>query len=315
MSAIVLLLSLGTRGHALDPVHASADLHLGNLRVAKILFLGNSITLHGPAEQIGWSGNWGMAASAAEKDYVHLLVARVKNATRGEPQVMVRNLADFERQYATYDLGAGLKEALDFQADVIIIALGENVPALSTSEAQTAYRLAFVKLLKTLRQRGRPAIFVRSTFWAEPIRNQLMAQACQESGDVFIELKDLDKDEGNFARAERKFEHAGVAAHPGDKGMQAIADGIWQAIETTIVGCELAGVPWTDGGRTCRFARSAAHLERDRERRLEDSHPRPRLVVARDLAEPDMGHDRHRGRHTTVRRLRGSRQWSRSCTT
>jgi outer membrane protein assembly factor BamB len=231
LSAIALLMSLGARGNALEPLHAAADLRVGHLRVAKVLFLGNSITLHGPAEQIGWSGNWGMAASAAEKDYVHLLVARLTNAAQGEPRVMVRNLADFERQYATYDPAAGLKEALDFEADVIIVALGENVPALSTSEAQDAYRSAFVKLLRTLRQRGRPVIFVRSTFWAEPTRNELMAQACQETSDVFIELKDLDKDEGNFARSERKIEHAGVAAHPGDKGMQAIADGIWKAIE------------------------------------------------------------------------------------
>ncbi len=230
LSALAVLLSLGTRADSLEPADGPADPRLGCLPAARIVFLGNSITWHGPAEQIGWSGAWGMAASAAEKDYVHLLIANVREATGAEPQVLVRNLADFERQYATYDLAAGLRDVLDFQADIIIVALGENVAPLSTPEAQDAYRSAFVRLLQTLRQRGQPAIFVRSTFWAEPVRNGLMAHACRETGDSFIELKDLDKDERNFASAERAFQHAGVAAHPGDRGMQAIADGIWHAV-------------------------------------------------------------------------------------
>ena len=79
--------------------------------------------------------------------------------------------------------------------------------------------------------------------------------------------------------------------------MQAIADGIWKAIEKHSSARELAGVPRPDAGRALRCAGSAAHLERDRERRLEDSDPRPRLVVAGGLAEPDLGDDGHRGRH------------------
>ena len=209
---------------------------MGQLPVGKILFLGNSITLHGPAESIGWSGNWGMAASAAEKDYVHLLIAQVKDAAQGEPQVMVSNVADFERQYATFDVSAGLRNAIDFQADVIIIAIGENVPALATPDDQTAYQNAFVKLLTALRHDPQQVIFVRSTFWTEPVRNQCMAAACRQTGDVFVDLQGLDLDEGNFARAERKIEHAGVAAHPGDKGMQAIADSLWRAIEQRAAG-------------------------------------------------------------------------------
>ena len=40
----------------------------------------------------------------------------------------------------------------------------------------------------------------------------------------------LGNDPANQARAERKFSHDGVAAHPGDKGMRALADAILNAL-------------------------------------------------------------------------------------
>ena len=73
-------------------------LKVGALRVGKMLFLGNSITLHGPAPEIGWTGDWGMAASAREKDYVHQLLDRVSKSSGGTPKVMVRNIADFDKR-------------------------------------------------------------------------------------------------------------------------------------------------------------------------------------------------------------------------
>ncbi len=39
----------------------------------KVLFLGNSITLLPPLASVGWTNNWGMAARAPEKDFVHLV--------------------------------------------------------------------------------------------------------------------------------------------------------------------------------------------------------------------------------------------------
>ena len=78
---------------------------IGRLAASRVLFLGNSITLHGPAPAIGWTGNWGMAASAEHLDYVHLLTADIAAVSGEQPTVMVKNIADFERGYS--DLRCG----------------------------------------------------------------------------------------------------------------------------------------------------------------------------------------------------------------
>lgn len=209
----------------------SGDVSYHGIKAGKILFVGNSITLHGPAPAIGWEGNWGMAASSQDKDYVHLVLKAIAKAAGREPKALVTNLADFERKYGTYDFQGGLKKELAFQPDLVIVAIGENVPALTTEQAKATFQSQMTKLLTTLKQNGNPTIVVRSCFWPEPVRDTILKKACREVGGVFVDVGSLGKDEANYARSERKISHGGVAAHPGDRGMKALADAIVKALE------------------------------------------------------------------------------------
>ncbi len=237
LTLALAFLTAGIVARAVDTgTPAGKDLKLKDLRVGRLLFLGNSITQHGPKPEIGWTGDWGMAASALDKDYVHVLAARIGKAAGGEPQVLARNIADFERGHPTYDIAAGMKEELAFRPDVVIVAIGENVPPLDTDEAKTEYRDAFVRLLNTLNENSHPVIFVRSCFWANPEKDELMKQAAAQAGATYIDVGALGRDPANAARSERTIEHAGVAGHPGDKGMQALADALFAAIERRAAG-------------------------------------------------------------------------------
>ncbi len=60
-----------------------------------------------------------------------------------------------------------------------------------------------------------------------------MRNACMMTDATFADPRKLDSDESNLERTERKIEHASIAADPSDKGMQAIAAGLWNAIEQT----------------------------------------------------------------------------------
>lgn len=208
----------------------TTDHRLGELRVGKVLFLGNSITLHGPAPDIGWTGNWGMAASSREKDFVHLLVQRITAETKREPEFKVRNIADFERNLTDFAIKETLKEELAFQADLIILAIGENSGSPKTDAERARFAAALRDLLTELKQHGAPTIFVRSEFWPDAEKDKLLKEACSDAGGVFVDLSSLGGDPTYAASSERQFDHAGVAGHPGDKGMQAIADLIWKAM-------------------------------------------------------------------------------------
>lgn len=196
----------------------------------RVLFLGNSITKHGPKADIDWTGNWGMAATAEANDYVHLVTKALTEKAGTAPEVMVKNIADFERAYSGYDIAAKMKDVLEFKADLIILAIGENVPGLKTAEEKTKLQASVTTLLRALKGDRKPTILVRSCFWANAAKDEALQQACSAVGGIYVNIGSLSKDEANYARSERPYKHAGVANHPGDKGMAAIAAALVKAV-------------------------------------------------------------------------------------
>lgn len=214
------------------PTTPNGELRVGAVRVRKILFLGNSITLHGPAPNIGWTGNWGMAASVREKDYVHQLLARIAKHAGSEPHTMVRNIADFERNLDKFNVRETLAKELAFAPDVVILAIGENASTPKSNDEKDRFAKALAGLLAELKKNGSPKVLVRSQFWPDDVKDPLLKQACLDAGGTFVDIQALGRDPANSARAERAIEHAGVAGHPGDKGMAAIAEALWVALRT-----------------------------------------------------------------------------------
>lgn len=208
------------------------------INVERILFLGNSITWHGPAPEIGWNDNWGMAASIRAKDYVHVATDELAGLSGKVPQVMASNIAEFEQTPATYDVGARLEAEWAFKPTLVIVAIGENVGALRTAQDKARFATGFAGLLAAIKTAGQPSILVRSCFWADATKDAIMKQACMDAGGIFVDIGMLGRNKSNFANSERYFANAGVGAHPGDRGMKAIADALIKAltVETIQVG-------------------------------------------------------------------------------
>jgi lysophospholipase L1-like esterase len=195
----------------------------------KILFYGNSITQIAPNEEIDWPNNWGMAASAESRDYVHLLVDALTESNGIEFEFMIKNGVSLEMNYANYNL-SDLETALNFDANIVIIAIGENANTLNSQKAKDQFEKKLNEVILAFKQQNNPRIVIRSTFWAQSDRDAILKRVAEANNCIYVDLSHLVYDESNYARSERKYSHAGVAMHPGDQGMQQIADAIFQAL-------------------------------------------------------------------------------------
>ncbi len=210
-----------------NQVKASAMVsYYGNQNAkTRILIVGNSITRHGPKPEIGWIHDHGMAASAPEKDYVHRLFAMLKASGR-DVLLRVRHASAWERGFTQEDCLLDYQEDKDFQADVVIFRLGENV-------CQADYPF-FEQALKNFIEYICPAqskVIFTTTFWKNGFMEKILQSYAKERGDICIDCA-FAVDEKNMALG--LFEHKGVAAHPSDAGMEEIAKAIFKALSTLI---------------------------------------------------------------------------------
>ena len=203
----------------------------------KVLFIGNSITLHEPLAKIGWTNNWGMAASAAEKDYVHLVTKGIEKKTGRKAEVKVYNCAAFERDFKTDDLKWADALAA-FDPDVFILAIGENMPNLDGEEDVKECRAAVKRLLGKFFEgkRKRPHSVIRGNFWPSAVKDEAIAHAGSDYAIPFVKC-DCYNEKGMDA-SDTDFWHKGVQAHPGDKGMAEIARRLLEGLYPTESGWE-----------------------------------------------------------------------------
>ena len=206
---------------------------IGSLKASKILFLGNSLTLHGPRPDINWSGNWGMAATAAKNDYVHRLTQAINNHTKGDLLLgpanakgnkgveNIRNIAAvFEVGYRTYE-ASKLERQLQWKADIVIIQCGENVPAKDFDG--TAFQKAFRTLLNDLKAACDPHIFVTGNIlWGNTGLDKIKKRVCAEDPTkrTFVGISKYASDVPRY----------GPVGHPNDQGMKLIAETLFAAI-------------------------------------------------------------------------------------
>jgi hypothetical protein len=203
--------------------NATEVFYLGNQNARiKILVVGNSITRHGPCKEIGWGHDCGMAASTPEKDYVHRLFSMLKEDEQ-DVFMRIRQASVWERNYKKSNVLNSYQEDRDFQADIVVFRLGENI----LQEDKPFFRESLEKFIQFIAPKTSRVIFTTCFWWNEIIDETIQAYA-KERGDVCVDCC-FSKDEKNMAIGQ--FEHSGVAHHPSDAGMEKIAKAIFETLK------------------------------------------------------------------------------------
>ena len=189
----------------------------------KVLVVGNSITLHSPKPEIGWTGDFGMAASCKKADFVHRLYALCSE--KKETQMCILQASVFEKYYFLDFIFDEYRKAKDFAADCVIFRISENVAP--DPERSDIFLKRYKQLVQYVSRESTKLIFTTG-FWKNGFADPLIRETAQEFKAELVELGDLG--ENSSMRADGLFEHKGVAMHPSDKGMEVIAERIFSVM-------------------------------------------------------------------------------------
>ena len=178
----------------------------------KVLIVGNSILRHPPASYIGWYGDWGMAATSPDKDFLHVYTRLLQVSNKyNYVNVNSKNIAVWENDF-TYNLN----EFVDITSetyDVLIVRLGENVS--NTVDYHMALN-NMINLFKTTDTK----VIITGIVWENDIKESIHKQIALENSYKYVSFENFRAIRNNYAWD--LFENIGVAAHPSDLGMQSI---------------------------------------------------------------------------------------------
>ena len=203
----------------------------------RVLILGNSLTTHGKAENIGWNFNHGMAASSRKNDFAHLLFEKLENL-HPERKIHLRttSLFSFEKNFNTYDFRS-IKELTAFNADLIIFQLGDNVN-FSSEKTSHLFEKQYTILIEQFKNKNNPIIICTTPFFSNIKRNESIEKVALSSHVFLVDLSHLSLiNKENCAENEKDYPNDrsiwkayAIGLHPGDLGMRNIAQQLFITI-------------------------------------------------------------------------------------
>ena len=193
-----------------------------------VLFIGNSL-LFG-------NGDFGMCATDYTKDYYYYVSEFIKSKNSS---ASFNKLVGVDFEGATNDqavtdwINNNLETKKSKDYNLIVVQLGDNV---NTTDKLETFKISCAKLLKYLRVTFPNARVCWVGAWYTTDEKQsIISKACDITGCKFVNIQYLNTVENqgkigdvitHIDGTETTVTSSGVASHPGNLGMKAIADEI-----------------------------------------------------------------------------------------
>jgi hypothetical protein len=207
----------------------------------KILVIGNSLTYSGKAEKYGWMHGSGMAASSIGKDFAHLIFTKTENILPNRKlSLRIARLIEFERNYSVFNF-ASVDSMVAYHPDIIVFQLGENVP-FNKINTPGLFTRKYITLINCFKKDNNPLIICTTPFFPSFEKNEIIKQVSLSTKSFLADLSHLvllnqdnyAKNERNYSGDKKVWKIDGIGIHPGDYGMENIAQQIFIIINASI---------------------------------------------------------------------------------
>jgi lysophospholipase L1-like esterase len=175
----------------------------------RVLFIGDSLTIHGRSPKL-WDYFSGMAASSPDKDFVHLSMQHLQAMLGPRPVEGFYNNGGDGKLESMY---LYLKMHPELDPDLVVLQGGENDSF--DENFRTVYRLLLNEFSR---------VIALGDWWSDE-KSEFSKQECSRFGFPFVDLRSIEKVTQNSGNP-GPYGVSGVALHPNDAGMSAIASAV-----------------------------------------------------------------------------------------
>ena len=188
----------------------------------RVLFIGDSLTYHGQTPNL-WNYDSGMAASSPSQDFVHLVAQHIQDKMGRRPvEILINNGGNGKiGSMLTYLTGHP-----ELKPSLVILQGGENDPF------DASFQDTYQSLL-TFYQASRTPYIVLGDWW-NSTKSDFDRQQAVAHGYAWIDLTIINKNP-TMSGDGGPYHVDGVAKHPNDQGMKAIANAIDDQFDRTIL--------------------------------------------------------------------------------